>query len=132
MRWWRLTAGGERTDEVDNQMLDHVQFWKGGTLPPGAIEIPVADALTRDVLVPTYFDTRYAESFDALKTRLGSAEISIARLMDDGLVTIRGGHGSPGNDVRVGSVPYVKVSDIRSLRVSAAASKAAEASSGVS
>jgi len=37
--------------------------------------------------------------------------------MEDSYIDIRGGHGSPSNDVRVGSVPYVKVSDIRSLRV---------------
>jgi type I restriction enzyme M protein len=113
----KVTADGQRTNEVDNEMLENVIAWKAGSLPIGTVEVPIADAIAQDVLVPTYYDSRYAVAFDALKVQLGCEEVTIGKLMADGIITIRGGHGSPSNDVRVGSVPYVKVSDIRSLRV---------------
>jgi type I restriction enzyme M protein len=43
--------------------------------------------------------------------------MSIGQLADDGVIRVRGGHGSPGNDQRSGEIPYVKVSDIRGLRI---------------
>lgn len=33
------------------------------------------------------------------------------------MLGIRAGHGGPGNDQRTGHIPYVKVSDIRGLRI---------------
>ena len=38
-------------------------------------------------------------------------------LIDKGIIKLFNGHGSPSNDLRNGSVPYVKVSDIRNLRI---------------
>lgn len=43
--------------------------------------------------------------------------ITIGDLETTGIISVRGGHGSPSNDQRIGCVPYVKVSDIRALRV---------------
>ena len=43
--------------------------------------------------------------------------ITIGELMSEGHIQVRGGHGSPGNDQRSGHIPYVKVSDIRGLRI---------------
>lgn len=114
---FKVTTDGKRTEEVDNQMLEHVMSWRSGKMPPGAVEVPMSEVLGRDVVVPTYFDARYDHAFDAMKAKMVCREKTIGELMDEGLVFIRGGHGSPGNDLRVGSVPYVKVSDIRSLRV---------------
>ena len=40
--------------------------------------------------------------------------VSLADLKDQGLIEIRGGHGSPSAaSERVGTVPYIKVSDLR-------------------
>ena len=86
-------------------------------MPIGAANVPVSQTVKQDILVPTYFDPRYGESFEELKKALGSDEITLGELLDMGLITARGGHGSPSNDVRVGTIPYIKVSDIRSLRV---------------
>lgn len=116
-RRFKVTVDGQRTIEVDNEMLEQVLSWKAGILPIGAVDVGVAAALKQDVLVPTYYDPRYDAAFDVLKSKLGSNEITIGQLMKLGLISIRGGHGSPSNDVRVGTTPYVKVSDIRSLRV---------------
>lgn len=43
--------------------------------------------------------------------------MTIGEMVDKGLIKVRGGHGSPGNDQRSGTIPYVKVSDIRGLRI---------------
>ena len=37
----------------------------------------------------------------------------IGDMVKGGLITIRNGHGSPTQSVRVGTVPYIKVSDLR-------------------
>ncbi len=116
-RRFKVTTDGKRTGELDNQMLEHVLAWKSGAMPPGAAEVPIEEALKSDVLVPTYYDSRYDVTFEALKEKMQCDEVTIGKLMADDIISIRGGHGSPSNDVRVGSVPYVKVSDIRSLRV---------------
>lgn len=38
---------------------------------------------------------------------------TIGELVERDLLTIRGGHGSPSQDQRIGDVPYIKVSDLR-------------------
>ena len=38
---------------------------------------------------------------------------SLGDMQADGEITIRGGHGSPSQEERVGDVPYIKVSDLR-------------------
>ncbi len=114
---YKVTKDGQRTREIDNEMLDHVQTWRRGEHPLGSTVIPLQITRKRDVLVPTYYDTRYDVAFERLKERLGCQEITLEKLIKTGLLSVRGGHGSPSNDVRVGSIPYVKVSDIRSLRV---------------
>lgn len=42
---------------------------------------------------------------------------SLGSLIDDGIVAVRGGHGSPSADVRTGDIPYIKVVDLRAGRV---------------
>lgn len=39
--------------------------------------------------------------------------MTIGDTVEQGLISIRGGHGSPSNETRVGTVPYIKVSDLR-------------------
>lgn len=114
---YKVTQEGQRTAEIDNQMLEHVLAWRSGGTPAGMVTVSLEHTRKRDVLVPTYYDGRYNNAFEDLKARLGCDEISLKELVKGGYIAIRGGHGSPSNDVRVGSVPYVKVSDIRSLRV---------------
>jgi type I restriction enzyme M protein len=114
---YKIAPGGIRTSEIDNEMLEHVMRWRAGLMPPGGKKVTIAETITKGVLVPTYYDPRYDEAFDALKTRLDCGETTLGKLIADGTIDTFGGHGSPGNDVRIGSVPYIKVSDIRALRV---------------
>ena len=111
------SATGLRTTEVDNELADHVEQYLRGTLPGGAIRVPLSDVVDAHVLVPTYYDARYTHPIAELISREGLEGVSLGRLIDDRLVTIRSGHGSPSNDQRAGDIPYVKVSDIRGLRI---------------
>ena len=111
------SATGLRTTEVDNELANHVEQYLRGASPEGAIRVPLSDVVDAHVLVPTYYDTRYTHPVAELIEREGLESVSIGKLIDDRLITVRGGHGSPSNDQRAGDIPYVKVSDIRGLRI---------------
>lgn len=42
---------------------------------------------------------------------------SLGALIDDGIISVRGGRGSPSSDIRIGDIPYIKVVDLRAGRV---------------
>jgi len=66
--------------------------------------------------VPSYYDRRYHEAFvEAMKSPAleGFTGTTLGQLADEGRIFIRGGHGSAPKDLRVGEVPYIKVSDLR-------------------
>lgn len=53
-----------------------------------------------------------------MKNRLDGFELkSLGELIDTGIISVRGGHGSPSADVRTGDIPYIKVADLRAGRV---------------
>lgn len=110
-------ATGLRTTEVDNQLAEHVDRYLSGTLPEGAAKVPLSKAFDSHVLVPTYYDARYLLPIHELVKKENLDGMSIGQLVDDKLIRVRGGHGSPPNDQRSGQIPYVKVSDIRGLRI---------------
>ncbi|MDP1663447.1 MAG: hypothetical protein Q8L55_16170 [Phycisphaerales bacterium] len=108
---------GQRTDELDDELNELVDIYRAGRKHPGITSATRSEISARRVLVPTYYDHRYEEKFEELIGELGWEETTIGDLVDAGVITVRGGHGSPGNDQRAGTIPYIKVSDIRGLRV---------------
>jgi type I restriction enzyme M protein len=108
---------GLRTNEIDNELIDAVNAYLAGETSPGEAEVPVTKAFAKKVLVPTYYDERYNEAIAKFLADAGVDGITIGELIDHGVVSVRGGHGSPPNDQRQGHIPYVKVSDIRGLRI---------------
>ena len=108
---------GRRTEEVDNELIEHINLYLHGKLPEGAAKIGLAAVAKHQVLVPTYYDDRYQDRIRKLLKAEKLEGITIGEMMEQGLIKVRGGHGSPGNDQRSGSIPYVKVSDIRGLRI---------------
>ena len=110
-------ATGKRTTEVDNELLEQVDSYLAGRTPPSAARVSLADVFDRRVLVPAYFDERYNVGIHELLEANQLGGITIGELLDTGTILEQRGHGSPSNDQRSGHIPYVKVSDIRGLRV---------------
>lgn len=110
-------ATGKRTAEIDNELLDDVNAYIAGKAPDGAASVDVSKVFANGILVPTYYDDRYSQPIRDLLKSEKLKGITLGELLDDGAITIHGGHGSPGNDQRRGHIPYIKVSDIRGLRV---------------
>lgn len=111
------TETGKRTTEVDNELIEHVNLFLNGKMPDGAKKVPLDRAFENKVLVPTYYDDRYQQGIHQLLKDEELEGITIGEMIDEGLIKVRGGHGSPSNDQRSGTIPYVKVSDIRGLRI---------------
>ena len=110
-------ATGKRTTDVDNELIEHVEAYLAGKKPDGCATIPLSQVASAAVLVPTYYDSRYQARINDLLKAEGLSGITIGQMIEHGVITVRGGHGSPGNDQRTGAIPYVKVSDIRGLRI---------------
>jgi type I restriction enzyme M protein len=110
-------ATGLRTDVVDNELGEHVDLFLSEHDAPGAVSKAVDEVFSSQILVPRYYDERWLYDFSALLERENVEAISLGELEDTGILKVRGGHGRPSNDNRSGDIPYIKVSDIRSLRI---------------
>ena len=66
--------------------------------------------------VPNFYDRRYDDTFNEVMNSdkfRSFTSMTIGQMIEAGMLTIRNGHGSPTQSVRVGTVPYIKVSDLR-------------------
>ena len=111
------SATGQRTTDIDNELLEQVDAYLNGLNSPGRAEVPLNEVFQREVLVPAYFDYRHDEGIRQFLSFSAIDGITIGELIDRELIIERRGHGSPSNDQRTGHIPYVKVSDIRGLRI---------------
>lgn len=114
---YQVDTAGKRTDKVDNELLEHVTSFKAGKTTPGCSRVALPEIIKNDILVPRYYDRRWNEPIEGLLKKSHLKSISLGELEDQGVISVFGGHGSPSNDLRNGNVPYVKVSDIRNLRI---------------
>lgn len=112
---------GTRTDEINDLVLRDIEaLLAGGNLTETSRWAPAARLTDRYVGVPTYFDERPGHELDALmadQDMLTFTTRSIGDLVEDGLLIARHGHGSPSADMRTGTIPYIKVSDLRAGQV---------------
>ncbi len=109
---------GKRSTEIDNELLSQVKQFVSGDVPEGMVAKDRLDVLRKGILVPRYYDERWNAELDTFLAKHNLDAITLGQLQDQGILTVRAGHGSPGNDQHMGSIQYIKVSDIRALRVS--------------
>jgi hypothetical protein len=105
----------ELVDAVDDELLTDMLALQEGK-ETGTLTFVPNSAVSMRCAVPIYYDRRFHEKFrsEMHTDRFSSFHSSTLRdLVKDGLVEVRGGHGSPSHDERVGEVPYIKVSDLR-------------------
>lgn len=106
---------GEYVDAVNDRLLEDMEALRDGR-PTETLRFVDSRDVSMRAAVPTYFDRRYHEAFtEALKEDrfAGFTSATIGDLIKDGRLEVRNGHGSPSQSVRVGTVPYIKVSDLR-------------------
>lgn len=105
----------ELVDAIDDKLLEDATALNSGKRTATLRFVPRTDVSLR-CAVPVYYDRRYHDAFQtALKDAAfaGFKSATIEHLVADGSITVRGGHGSPSQDQRIGEVPYIKVSDLR-------------------
>lgn len=106
---------GELIDAVDDQLKSDMEALRAGKSTPTLRYVSTGEVSMR-CAVPTFYDRRYDDAFDeAMKSEKFRAftSMTIGEMVAAGLLAIRNGHGSPTQSVRVGTVPYIKVSDLR-------------------
>lgn len=106
---------GAPIDAVDDKLREDAIALSKGQITDTLSFIPVGDVDLR-CAVPVYYDHRFRDQFsEAMKHPQfsGFEAASIGALIESKVLTVRGGHGSPSQDQRIGDVPYIKVSDLR-------------------
>lgn len=115
---------GEWVDQIDDQLLDDMTTLRAARGEASMIDEGVsetlrlvpADQVKLNCAVPAYYDKRLLRRFwtELEKPAFeGFTAKSLGSLQTEAQVMIRGGHGSPSQEERVGDVPYIKVSDLR-------------------
>lgn len=109
---------GKRSSVVDNRVAGDVS-----ALLDEDETTPTSRWINRNDFghaVPYYYDDRQSAALDEMLATPGFEHFesrSLGGLVEQGLVERRHGHGSPSQDLRGGTVPYIKVSDIRAGQV---------------
>lgn len=108
---------GKRTATVDDKVAADVEALLGERTGATSRWIPNDDF---SLAVPSYYNDRHTAELSDLLRKPGydGFEVrSLGSLIEDKLILARPGHGSPSADVRDGTFPYIKVSDIRAGQV---------------
>ena len=107
---------GEQVDAINDKLLEDIEALDAGETTD-TLRFIKSDAVSLRHAVPAYYDHRFEDRFnEALKTDpelAGFTALTIGEMVSGGLLEVRGGHGSPSQEQRVGEVPYIKVSDLR-------------------
>ena len=106
---------GALVDAIDDQLKFDMEALRAGATT-STLRFVNASEVTMRSAVPVYYDRRFDDAFDEAmmsKKFIDFKPMTIGATVEASLLTIRNGHGSPTQSVRVGTVPYIKVSDLR-------------------
>lgn len=111
----RVIVDDEKHIGIDDELYADVLAIRNGKKTATTGVVSLSQVLDPWRAVPTHFDTTSTDAFRAamLAHWPDWSEVTIGELIDRGWVTRRDGHGSPSKDQRKGTVPYIKVSDLR-------------------
>lgn len=110
-------ATGKRTNIIDNELIESVSAFIDKNPSHCQFTVDANEVFGKGVIVPAYFDRRFNAPIEDTLKQLHVSGVTLGELIDSGTLAVRQGHGSPGNDQRTGEIPYIKVSDIRALRM---------------
>lgn len=112
-------ATGRRTSQINDQLAQDVNAVLKGKKTTTVQWVDSAMVKGSGIVVPVYYDPRTLKDYakELKKTWPTFRSISLGDLMDREELTVHGGHGSPSADMRSGTIPYIKVSDLRAGQV---------------
>jgi hypothetical protein len=112
-------ATGRRTGDLDNRLAEDVDAILRGARSDTVKLVDASTIRETGIAVPVYYDQRTVKGYEAeLKaTWADFNSVSLGELIDAEELTVEGGHGSPSADMRTGTVPYIKVSDLRAGQI---------------
>ena len=105
----------ELVDAIDDKLLADATALVEGSKTDTLRFVSCGEVSLR-LAVPIYYDLRYNQAFEADMKKPafnGFTSATLGELVEQDIITVRGGHGSPSQDQRIGEVPYIKVSDLR-------------------
>ena len=117
---------GALVDAVNDRLLEDMEVLnqlasKPYTPLPDTLSFVPVENIDIGCAVPLYYDHRFVDHFRETIAEApifaGFSYATLGELQEDGRVIIRGGHGSPSQEQRIGDVPYIKVSDLRAGHV---------------
>lgn len=114
-----VDVNGKRTEVADNKAITDVENMLAGKSTKTSGFIEAAPLSTSYIAVPTFSGDKSESVLEnKVKNNLkGFRLCSLGELIDNGIISVRNGHGSPSADVRNGDIPYIKVVDLRAGRM---------------
>lgn len=111
-------TGKRDYNKIDNQLADDCDSLLKGDLTTNVKFVSSDRIRSSNIAVPIYYCN---EEFENDVTRFCEANNfdirTLGELNQNGDILFFSGHGSPSSDQRIGSIPYIKVSDLRAGRV---------------
>jgi hypothetical protein len=110
---------GKRTDTINDQLARDVDAILTGAETDTVQWVDAKVIKDTRIAVPVYYDQRSVEDY---KVELDATwpdydSVSLGELIDSDRLVVEPGHGSPSLDLRTGTIPYIKVSDLRAGQV---------------
>lgn len=106
---------GELMEAINDELLDDMEALRDGC-ESDTLHFVDRSQVNLRFAVPVYYDHRYHQAFTEA---MYSDEFSdfqtstLGQMVENEQLIIKSGHGSAPKDLRVGEVPYIKVSDLR-------------------
>ena len=110
---------GTRTDVIDDRLFGDVTAVLSGEMTSTVQWVPLDKIRNSKIAIPQYYDDSTTKAYRAAVNDNWPdfSSMTISELVEAKQVSVRTGHGSPSSDLRYGSVPYIKVSDLRAGQV---------------
>jgi type I restriction enzyme M protein len=113
---------GKQSDERDDEMADTAKLFRTHARPKETklfFRFNQADAIERGVLVASYWWRKpYIDTLNKFANDNRCELFSVGELIDSHEIVVTSGHGSPMSHFKGrGTVPYIKVSDIKNWRM---------------
>ena len=118
---FRLDADGNRTDVLEDEMAEAAALLQSRSNSNDKLCFTFEQQRARKAGILTasyYWRAPYLESLGTFAKENGCTLVSLDELLKSGELTYTMGHGSPHGQFKgMGTIPYVKVSDIKNWRI---------------